>query len=201
MSRDKTSTHKKVMAAAREEFMASGYEKASMRSIAGRCGMTAAGLYRHCRDKEDLFDQLAAPAVQRIEKWQEDHLDRYKTAVQKGNVSWQDSWVDMMRDVVYPHMEDYHLLLAKAQGSKYGNYLHEMTEKSEGQFWAYLPCLRSRPSACRRTSGRCCISAACKDRSRAHKNPHCDCEISFFHVCLSFLLLSFFPARFCAGSL
>lgn len=154
MSRDKTSTHKKVMAAAREEFMASGYEKASMRSIAGRCGMTAAGLYRHCRDKEDLFDQLAAPAVQRIEKWQEDHLDRYKTAVQKGNVSWQDSWVDMMRDVVYPHMEDYHLLLAKAQGSKYGNYLHEMTEKSEGQFWAYLSCLRSQGCPAREISRR-----------------------------------------------
>ena len=56
MPRDKTATHVKLMAAARREFLEVGFEKASMRSIGERCGMTAAGLYRHCRDKEDLFD-------------------------------------------------------------------------------------------------------------------------------------------------
>jgi AcrR family transcriptional regulator len=63
MPRDKTLTHIKVMDAARDGFMKYGFEKASMRSIAQRCGMTAAGLYRHCEDKEDLFDQLVSPAV------------------------------------------------------------------------------------------------------------------------------------------
>ena len=81
MPRDKTVTHMKVMAAARDEFMESGFEKASMRSIAGRCGMTAAGIYRHCRDKEDLFDQLVVPAVERIEKWQESHVARYRNSI------------------------------------------------------------------------------------------------------------------------
>lgn len=142
MPRDKTLTHVKVMAAARDEFMECGFEKASMRSIAGRCGMTAAGIYRHCRDKEELFDQLAAPAVERIENWQKDHVARYRKALLEGTAVWQDSWVDMMREVVYPHMEEYHLLLAKSQGSKYGNYLHDMTEKSQEEFWAYLPSLR-----------------------------------------------------------
>ena len=66
MPRDKTSSHMKVMAAARDEFMEFGYEKASMRSVGARCGMSAAGLYRHCRDKEDLFEQLVLPAVERL---------------------------------------------------------------------------------------------------------------------------------------
>ena len=52
MPRDKTENHIKIMAAAKEEFLEKGYEKASMRSIADRCGMTAAGIYRHCKDKE-----------------------------------------------------------------------------------------------------------------------------------------------------
>ena len=48
-----------------------------------------------------------------------------------------------MREVIYPHMEEYHLLLAKSQGSKYGNYLHDLTERSQEKFWAYLPFIRS----------------------------------------------------------
>ena len=51
MPRDKTASHLKVMAAARDEFLQYGFEKASMRRIGERCGLTAAGLYRHCRDK------------------------------------------------------------------------------------------------------------------------------------------------------
>nr|MCR5095097.1 TetR/AcrR family transcriptional regulator [Lachnospiraceae bacterium] len=45
MPRDKTVNHQKIMAAAKEEFMEKGYEKASMRGIADRCGLTAAGIY------------------------------------------------------------------------------------------------------------------------------------------------------------
>ena len=69
MPRDKSANHIKLMAAARAEFLEYGFEKASMRSIGERCGMTAAGLYRHCRDKEDLFDQLVEPAVDRLNTW------------------------------------------------------------------------------------------------------------------------------------
>ena len=143
MPRDKTLTHIKVMDAARDEFMKYGFEKASMRSIAQRCGMTAAGLYRHCENKEDLFDQLVAPAVQRIEKWREDHVSRYKDVLSKGKAVWQDSWVDMMREAVYPHMDEYYLLIVKSQGSKYGNYLDSMAERSLEEFWSYLPRIRN----------------------------------------------------------
>ena len=114
-----------------------------MRSIADRCGMTAAGIYRHCRDKEDLFDQLVSPAVDRIEKWQDAHVARYETAMQEGKLVWQDSWVDMVREIIYPHMEEYHLLLARSQGTKYGNFLHDLTEKSQERFWSYLPSIRA----------------------------------------------------------
>ena len=98
MPRDKTTSHLKVMTAARDEFLEYGFEKASMRRIGERCGLTAAGLYRHCRDKEDLFDQLVAPALERLNAWMKTHLAKYLEAVQnEGNFQWQDSWIDMMR--------------------------------------------------------------------------------------------------------
>ena len=58
MPRDKTANHIKIMNAAKDEFMEFGFDKSSMRSISRRCGVTAAGIYRHCTDKEDLFNQI-----------------------------------------------------------------------------------------------------------------------------------------------
>ncbi len=153
MPRDKSASHVRVMAAASEEFLEYGFEKASMRRVGERCGLTAAGLYRHCRDKEDLFDQLVAPAVERISAWMDAHLTKYLAAVQEeGNLQWQDSWVDMMREIVYPHMDDYHLQLTCSSGTKYENFLHDLTQTAQEQTLQYLPVLRDKGLAIRAIS-------------------------------------------------
>ena len=144
MPRDKTASHVKIMTAARGEFMEYGFEQASMRRIGERCNMTAAGIYRHCRDKADLFDQLVTPAVQRLDDWLDAHVHRYIKAVQvEGAARWNDSEIDMMRAVVYPHMDDYRLLLTAAQGTKYEHFLHDLTEASQAQMLQYLPMLKA----------------------------------------------------------
>ena len=132
MPKDKTASHVRVIAAAREEFLEYGFEKASMRRVGERCGLTAAGLYRHCRDKEDLFDQLAAPALERLNVWMDTHLAKYLSAVrEEESLQWQDSWIDMMREVVYPHVDDYHLILACSSGTKYEHFLHDLTQAAQ----------------------------------------------------------------------
>ena len=155
MPKDKTASHARVLAAAREEFLAYGFEKASMRRVGERCGLTAAGLYRHCRDKADLFDLLVAPAIGRLHAWMDDHLTRYLTAVQKdGALQWQDSWIDMMREVVYPHVEDYHLLLTCSSGTKYESFLHDLTQAAQERTLQVLPVLREKGLAVREISPR-----------------------------------------------
>lgn len=145
MPRDKTANHIRIMDAARQEFLEYGFEKASMRRIGERCGMTAAGIYRHCRDKEDLFDQLVAPAVERLHAWMEAHISRYVDSVQSAEeVQWKESETDMMREIIYPNMEEYHLLLAKAQGTKYEHFLHDLTEHHQDRLLAYIPMLEAR---------------------------------------------------------
>ena len=150
MPRDKTANHIKIIAAAKAEFMEMGFDKSSMRSISKRCGMTAAGIYRHCIDKEDLFDQIVAPAVDRINAWLDAHVARYVNAVRhEEHVLWRDSEIDMMREIIYPNMEEYHLLLAKSQGSKYENFLHDLTEQQQEQLLKYLPMLKAQGYAVR----------------------------------------------------
>ena len=153
MPKDKTASHIKVMAAAKKEFIEYGFEKASMRRVGERCSLTAAGLYRHCRDKEDLFDQLVAPAIERLRSWMDTHLAKYLTAVRdEGNLKWQDSWIDMMREVVYPHVEDYHLLLTCSSGTKYESFLHDLTQTAQERMLGYLPILREKGLAIREIS-------------------------------------------------
>jgi len=145
MPKDKTASHIKVMAAAKEEFIEYGFEKASMRRVGERCGLTAAGLYRHCRDKEDLFDQLVAPAIERLKSWMDTHLTKYLSTVRdEGNLKWQDSWIDMMREVVYPHVDDYHLLLTCSSGTKYESFLHDLTQTAQERMLQYLPVLHDK---------------------------------------------------------
>jgi len=145
MPKDKTASHVRIMAAARDEFMEFGFEKASMRRVGERCGLTAAGLYRHCRDKADLFDQLVAPAIERLRSWMDTHLIKYLTTVRdEGNLKWQDSWIDMMREVVYPHVDDYHLLLTCSSGTKYESFLHDLTQTAQERMLQYLPVLRDK---------------------------------------------------------
>ena len=150
MPRDKTASHARIMAAARDEFMEHGFERASMRRIGERCGMTAAGIYRHCRDKADLFDQLVAPAIARLDGWLDAHVHRYLDAVQGHEaVRWNDSEIDMMREVVYPHMDEYRLLLTAALGTRHERFLHDLTEASQAQMLEYLPMLKAQDLAIR----------------------------------------------------
>ena len=142
MPRDKTKNHIKIMAAAREEFLEYGFENASMRRIGERCGMTAAGIYRHCLDKADLFDQLVAPAVEKLNAWLDAHTARSVNAVRGDGNLWQDTEIDMMRGLVYPNMEDYRLLLAKAQGTKYENFLHDLVEGRQQSMLRFLSDLK-----------------------------------------------------------
>ena len=145
MPRDKTASHRKVLAAAKDEFMEYGYEKASMRRIGERCGMTAAGLYRHCKDKADLFREIVSPSVRKIDEWLDAHIERSIKSMESGKVDIRkDSEIDMMRDLIYPNMEEYRLLLTKAQGSPYENFLHDLTQRQQERMLAFLPLLRER---------------------------------------------------------
>ena len=145
MPKDKTVTHIKVLAAAREEFMEYGYENASMRRIGQRCDMTAAGLYRHCKDKADLFGELVSPSIEKIDAWLEAHINRSMQTMENDAIDlWKDSEIDMMRNLIYPNMEEYRLLLTKAQGTPYENYLHDLTKKRQEKMLSFLPLLQEK---------------------------------------------------------
>ena len=137
MPRDKTLSHEKIIRAAREEFSEYGYDKASMRRIGKRCGLTAAALYRHFDSKEAIFDALVRPAIDDLREWVDDHVARSEAAIrseasgsapESAGSMWDSTEIDMMRELIYPRMEEYALLVNMSHGSKYGSFLNDLVE-------------------------------------------------------------------------
>lgn len=129
MPKDKTETYEKILPAAREEFLEKGFEQASMRSIAAKVGMSAAGLYRHFADKEALFSALVEPAVKACEAWYLSHKSTDYELLEQNRLD--DMWemgadADLILDVVYPNYDAFKLLICRSEGTRYADYMHEL---------------------------------------------------------------------------
>ena len=131
MPRDKTESHKRVIAAAKAEFLEKGFNNASMRSIGARAGMTSAGLYRHYKNKEDMFSALVQPAVEIINKWNKEHKEYQYRKFESGaerNEIFSSNDTDLVRMIIRECKDEFRLILVCSQGTKYENFVHDIVE-------------------------------------------------------------------------
>lgn len=56
-----------LLKAAREEFFEKGYEKASLRNMCNKAGLTTGALYFFFKDKRDIFNHIIAPLLEEIQ--------------------------------------------------------------------------------------------------------------------------------------
>ena len=71
------------------------------------------------------------------------HIARSETAMRTDSVDLeQDSEIVMMRELIYPHMAEYRLLLTKTQGTEYENFLHDLVEEHQQEMERFLPVIR-----------------------------------------------------------
>jgi len=107
-----------IYQAALTEFSEKGYEKASMRNIAKRAGITAGNMYRYFKNKDDLFYTVTSPAYDEIVRFiVEQELPR-------GNDrEWENMNVDKQTDgIVSIYLEHKKELLVIIDGSKGTRY-------------------------------------------------------------------------------
>lgn len=133
MPKDKTESHERIMRAAREEFLEKGFQNASTRSVAARAGITSGGLYRHFRDKEDMFAALVEPALKELNEWMSAHVSRGYGGALSGNYDamWEDSEIDMVREIIYPNLDAFRLILCCSQGTRYENFVDDLVNEHQ----------------------------------------------------------------------
>ena len=147
MPRDKTLSHEKVNRAIREEFLEKGFEGASVRSIGARAGMTSAGLYRHYTDKAAMYDSMVEPVIKSIEKWSEDHKKTaYYHVENHDNNSdlFAETFLDLIRDIIIPHKDEFRLLLTSSRGTKYENFINDFVSGNQTEMMKMFGYLKSK---------------------------------------------------------
>ena len=144
MPRDKTASHEKIVKAAMREFLEKGYEQASMKSIADAVGMTSAALYRHFANKQDMFSAMVQPAIETLNEWKDKHIAYSYDMLEHGGV--ENMWdfesdvsdVRMVLDVMYQQPETFRLLICRAAGTPYENWVHDLIEQSADRMMCFL---------------------------------------------------------------
>lgn len=153
MPRDKTISHIKIIQAAMDEFREYGYDKASMRRIGDRCGLTAAALYRHFDSKEAMFEALVEPAVADLNDWVKEHMasigpdlsDAVSVAAAENYFNlWNGTEIDLMRELIYPRMEEYSMLVNSSRGSRYENFLNDLVCEHQDLMMPFFEALKDK---------------------------------------------------------
>ena len=52
-----------ILKVSKEEFISKGYNNSSLRNIALKCHITATAIYRHFKNKEEIFEAVIAPFI------------------------------------------------------------------------------------------------------------------------------------------
>ncbi|MDO4522651.1 MAG: TetR/AcrR family transcriptional regulator [Eubacteriales bacterium] len=148
MPRDKTEAHEKIVKAAMHEFLTKGFEQASMKSVADEVGMTSAGLYRHFKDKQDMFAELVKPGIALLDEWYEKHKEFSYREMDKESfrAMWDiSSGINdgaLILDVMYQMPEVFRLIVCCSAGTPYENYIHDMVESATDEMMTFLAACR-----------------------------------------------------------
>lgn len=134
MPKDKIENHEKIVKAAKKEFLTYGFKDASMRRIASDSGMSVSGLYKHFPSKESMFVSLAAPAYDGFVELYRKSVEETHRTLDTADLShiWDhsDEIAGIMK-YIYEHFDAFRLIVCKAEGTRYENFLHDVAKMGE----------------------------------------------------------------------
>ena len=143
----KGNTPDKILAAARDVFLAYGFRDTSMQMIAKEVGISAPGLYKHFESKEAIFSALVDPLIEGVreimhltEKEKDDMFQRNQT-----DEVWdkEQAFSDTL-DFIYENFDGMKLLICCAEGTAYENIVDRIADHETQIILRTLPTLREK---------------------------------------------------------
>lgn len=141
MPKDKTITNEKIIRYMKEEFLTWGYEKASLNRISAKVGITTAGLYKHFRNKADMFFFLVKETLDDFRSVTSASTKEMETAADYNpfDSDWAMFWVDF----IFRHYDGVKLLICCSEGSAYENFEEDLIRAEAKANKEYADILRS----------------------------------------------------------
>ena len=120
-----------LLEAGKKEFLAHGFQGASLRDIAASLGVTTGPVYRYYTDKAELFSALVEKPARELE-------ERYRAAQKEfadqplqdqltelPEVSDENSWI---MEFIYDNFDAFKLIVCCSAGTGYEHYLDTLVE-------------------------------------------------------------------------
>lgn len=130
-------TKNRILECAKEEFLRNGFEKAQVGEIAKMANVTTGAIYRHFKNKEELFFTLIEDVyeytldiVTDVEIRSTDKASM-PLSEETDDVVIEALFSEAMRfvDYMYEHFDEFKLLLACSKGSRVENFAEEIADR------------------------------------------------------------------------
>lgn len=146
-----------IQEAGKQEFLAVGFQKASMRSIAKAAGATTGAVYKYFSDKEALFDSLVANAAEQLEmQYRAEQQDFWDLDIQHQVedldklASGGQGWII---EHIYDHFEAFKLICCCSAGTAYECYIDKLVQIEVDASFAFIEGLKENGHKVREIDG------------------------------------------------
>jgi AcrR family transcriptional regulator len=125
-----------LIRAAKEEFMEKGYNKASLRSICSKAGVTTGALYFFFENKEDLYEEITGKPKKELMDLIRNHMAEDKASIKKVrniNEMFVDhsNEADMYVDCIYKNYDSFLLILSGSKEGELEKCIDEFVQQIE----------------------------------------------------------------------
>ena len=146
MVESSSATLEKIQQAALTEFLDKGFLSASLRQIVKNAGVTTGAFYGYFSCKEALFASIvephAAALMGRFMEAQTSFAGRPEAEQPEHMGEDSESCLDWMVDYICQHRQAVKLLLCRAEGTGYEQFIHNMVEVEVESTLRYMEVLR-----------------------------------------------------------
>ena len=127
-------TREVIIKIAKEEFLAHGYEKTSLRTICSKAGVTTGAVYYFFSNKEGLFNAVVEPVDKAVKAMILAHLAQEQHAHSKNKIPDPAEDVLTAKQIVhlfYRYETACRILIEKSAGTQYEHFLDGLIDMLE----------------------------------------------------------------------
>lgn len=116
----------------KKEFLAKGFQKASMRNIAAKLNVTTGAIYRYYKDKETLFDAIVREAADTLEARYKDEQNKFSEMPLEYQINdlpkVTEEEYDWMIEYIYENYDAFKLIICCSNETQYEHYIDRLID-------------------------------------------------------------------------
>lgn len=132
MESKEMTTRDSILLAAKNEFLAKGYQATGLREIARKAGVTTGAFYGYFKSKDEVFDALVGTQYHHMLDMYRSTLNQFAQLPAQEQASSMEDYtrkaIRVMTDYLYDNHDAFKLILCCSEGTGYSDLVHVMAQ-------------------------------------------------------------------------